>query len=70
MPKKAGAEKSGKPSRKRGKALRTAQAGAGVLGRLLQHAVAVQGRAVDRLLRPDGVTRIQLGVLQQASNAL
>ena len=66
---KAGSGASGRPARSRGKTPRTAQVGAGVLGRLLQHAVAVQGRAVDRLLRPDGGTRIQLGVIQHASNS-
>ena len=58
---------SGKPRSTPGEEARTARLTSGVLGRLLQHAVGVQGRAVDRLLRPEGVTRIQLGVLQHAS---
>ena len=39
----------------------------GVLARLVHHAAGVQEKAVERLLRPAGATRIQVGVLQQAS---
>ena len=45
------------------------EASGGVLARLIHHAAGVQEKAVERLLRPEGATRIQVGVLQHASKA-
>lgn len=71
MPKKSAPKKFTKVAGPRPTpALRgTAEASSGVLARLVHHATGVQAKAVDRLLRPEGATRIQVGVLQHASKA-